>query len=76
MIKKISLIASLLFFLLGSNVFATEQLDKWTNHASSITKKTGAEEPSFKDYVVPGTVGLLIVVGFGSYWLIYRRKQA
>ncbi|MFF2448422.1 hypothetical protein ACFVSW_15100 [Neobacillus sp. NPDC058068] len=76
MFKKISLIASLLFFLIGTSAFATEQSDKGINNASSITKKTVAEEPSFKDYVVPGTVGLLIVVGFGSYWLIYRRKRA
>jgi hypothetical protein len=76
MFKKISLIASLLFFLLGTNVFATEQSDKGIYNASSVTKKAVAEEPSFKDYVVPGTVGLLLIVGFGSYWLIYRRKQA
>ncbi|CAH2717409.1 hypothetical protein BACCIP111895_04601 [Neobacillus rhizosphaerae] len=116
MFKKMSLIASLLFFLLGTNVFAqshiedsskkegsvlpqthpqissslvitaskneappkgsaTDQSDKGRNPSSSHTKKANTVNPSFKDYVVPVTVGLIIIVGFGSYWLIFRRKQ-
>jgi hypothetical protein len=114
MFKKMSLIASLFFFLLGTNVFAqshmedsplkdgsvlrqskpkissslvitkneappkgsaTDQSDKGRNPASSHTKKANTVNPSFKDYIVPGTVGLIIIVGFGSYWLIFRRKQ-
>lgn len=63
MFKKISLIASMLFFLLGTNVFAQS------------TQKAATVEPSIKDYVVPGAVALLFVIGCSSYWLVYRRKH-
>ncbi|WP_066069485.1 hypothetical protein [Neobacillus soli] len=116
MFNKVSLITSLLFFLLGTNVFAhsfleastpknsdvlTESHDNTTavvltvandqaitevsatetskdgsENAGLLTKRTKAVEPSFKDYVVPGSVGLLLIAGFGSYWLIFRRKHA
>ncbi|TDL66611.1 hypothetical protein E2R56_21360 [Rhodococcus qingshengii] len=29
---------------------------------------------SVMNYVLPAIMGLIIVLGFGSYWLIYRRK--
>lgn len=38
------------------------------------TALTRIEKPSFKAYIVPGSVGILIIIGLGSYWLIYRRK--
>ena len=118
MFNKIAVIASLLFFLFGTNVFAHSHLEESTpingtvltesfhdmttftvaaainkkvnlgdsaaealknstsENAGVLTKKTKTVEPSFKDYVVPVSVGLLFVLGFGSYWLIYRRKHA
>jgi ATP-dependent Zn protease len=131
MFNKASLITSLLFFLLGTNVFAQSYLkdsspkkdsvlttsiitystkqttaaatsDKTTSlrmvttaNSNSITKvaatnssekkaentelstnKIEATEPTFKDYVVPGSVGLVIIILFGSYWLIFRRKYS
>jgi hypothetical protein len=35
---------------------------------------TISEKPSLMNYVLPAIMGLIIVLGFGSYWLIYRRK--
>jgi hypothetical protein len=35
---------------------------------------TISEKPSVMNYVLPTIMGLIIVLGFGSYWLIYRRK--
>lgn len=49
---------------------------KTTEKTALLTTKAKTVEPSFKDYVVPGSVGLLIIFGFASYWLIYRRKHA
>lgn len=37
--------------------------------------KTISEKPSVMNYVLPAIIGLIIVLGFGSYWLIYRRKH-
>ncbi|MFZ7945830.1 MULTISPECIES: hypothetical protein [Bacillaceae] len=82
MFNKISIVASLLFFLYGTNVFATTQPEKSIQKNETVqaetfhdTKKTKITDPSFKDYVVPVSVGLLFVAGCGSYWLIYRRKH-
>ncbi|EKN69990.1 hypothetical protein BABA_07236 [Neobacillus bataviensis LMG 21833] len=93
MFSKIAVIASLLFFLFGTNVFAHSHLEESTPingtvltesfqdmttltvATASNTKVNKAVEPSFKDYIVPVSVGLLFVLGFGSYWLIYRRKH-
>ncbi|MDQ0973442.1 methionine-rich copper-binding protein CopC [Neobacillus niacini] len=33
------------------------------------------DEPGIMNYVLPAIIGLIIVLGFGSYWLIFRRKQ-
>ncbi|WP_026564471.1 hypothetical protein [Bacillus sp. UNC41MFS5] len=108
MLNKIALITSLLFFLVGTIVYAdsrivvsspqnnpvvsqTAQKDTLTsdnNKIVSTNKKTGTEnelaslptkqvenaQPTFKNYVVPGLVGLFIIIGFGGYWLIYRKK--
>lgn len=109
MFNKISLITSLLFFLLGTNVFADSRLEvsspqhnqvlsqttqsialTWVNnkkvsankknmthieHASSTPIQEKDDKPSFKNYVIPGLVGLFFIFGFGSYWLIYRKKH-
>ena len=99
MFKRISLIASLLFFLLGTNTIANlnyetpaqnngkyitqshtlvKNVSKTssgnTMMANSQTKEIKTAEPTLKDYVVPAIVGLFIFFGFGSYWLIFRRK--
>ncbi|MDQ0200580.1 hypothetical protein [Neobacillus ginsengisoli] len=113
MFKKISFIASLLFFLLGTNVFAYSNLGTSTpnrgeiikqphkEHKLSFTtklstpiiitaKKTAAaknehgtkdpatlstkEVPSVKAYVVPGAV-IVMIIGLGCYWLIYRWRH-
>ncbi|MEH7075561.1 hypothetical protein V7121_00810 [Neobacillus drentensis] len=108
MFNKISLITSLLFFLLGTNVFADTQLkvsspqnipvlsqitqintvpsDKNKIAAANKKSKTQAEQallpskqvkeaaPSFKNYFIPSLVGILFIVGFGSYWMIFRRR--
>lgn len=42
---------------------------------SAVTTTVTAVEPSFKDYVIPASVALIIFVGLGSYWLIFRRKH-
>ncbi|MCM3115898.1 hypothetical protein M3610_11405 [Neobacillus sp. MER 74] len=108
MFNKIALITSLLFFLVGTIVFAdsrievsspqnnsvvsqTAQMAALTsdnNKIVSANKSTATEneqaklaqkqlapaQPTLKSYVVPGLVGLLIIIGFGGYWLIYRQK--
>lgn len=104
MLKKISLIASLLFFLLGTNALANSQLESYPPKSGEvithslkfpfasksytslkiIAEKTASknqeqikkkDEPSIKDFVVPGFVGLILIIGLGYYWLIYRRKH-
>lgn len=34
-----------------------------------------SEEPALMNYIIPGAIGLIIIIGFGCYWLIFRRKQ-
>ncbi|MFK9095126.1 hypothetical protein [Bacillus salipaludis] len=116
MFSKISLIASLLFFLFGSNIFADSNIEESapingtvltdsfhsktaftvatvttnkantevsatdaskneTEKAALLTEKAKTVEPSFKEYIVPVSVGLLFIIGFGSYWIIFRRKH-
>lgn len=41
---------------------------------STEVNTTISEKPSAMNYVLPAIMGLIIVLGFGSYWLIYRRK--
>lgn len=41
---------------------------------STEVNKTISEKPSVMNYALPAIMGLIIVLGFGSYWLIYRRK--
>lgn len=38
-------------------------------------KEAASEEPKIMNYVLPAIIGLIIVLGFGCYWLIFRRKQ-
>lgn len=38
-------------------------------------KDAALVEPKIMNYVLPAMIGLIIVLGFGSYWLIFRRKQ-
>jgi biopolymer transport protein ExbD len=110
MFNKISLITSLLFFLLGTNVFAdslevsspqnspvassqiaqmitlttvnnkivstNKKVDTPMEQASLLSKEVKDSKPSFKNYVIPGLVGLFFIFGFGSYWLVFRRKHS
>jgi copper resistance protein C len=48
---------------------------KQANAAAALTEKSVTEEVSLKDYLIPASAGLLIVLGAGSYWLFYRRKH-
>ncbi|MCL6571168.1 MAG: hypothetical protein K6T88_05720 [Bacillus sp. (in: Bacteria)] len=107
MFNKITLITSLLFFLLGTNALAQSHLKESTAKKSEVqsvvfqnnqtletttelTRVTNEIEatkgsvdaafpdklgPSLKEFVVPGVVGLVMIIGFGGYWLIYRRKH-
>ena len=43
--------------------------------AASVPTTASPSEPSFKDYVIPFSVAFIIIVGLGSYWLIFRRKH-
>jgi cobalamin biosynthesis Mg chelatase CobN len=103
MFKRISLIASLLFFLLGTTVFAISNNETSTpnnghhitqSHTSTIkvskapsgknvtasettqtpTTELKKAEPKIKDFVVPVVVALFIIIIFGGYWLIFRKK--
>lgn len=38
-------------------------------------KETALVEPSIMNYVLPAIIGMIMVLGFGSYWLIFRRKH-
>ncbi|WML57511.1 copper resistance protein CopC [Neobacillus sp. PS2-9] len=44
--------------------------------AASVPTTASPSAPSFKDYVIPVSVAFIIIVGLGSYWLIFRRKHA
>lgn len=50
------------------NDTATEQV--------AVEKEAESEEPAMMNYIIPGLIGLIIMVGFVSYWFIFRRKQA
>ncbi|WP_026573164.1 hypothetical protein [Bacillus sp. UNC438CL73TsuS30] len=79
MLKKISQIALLLFFLLGFSVFSQSHLEASSHKTSEKTEQapySQKTEPELKSYIIPGTVGVVIVLGIGSYWLFYRRRHA
>ncbi|MBI0578882.1 hypothetical protein IEC97_16065 [Neobacillus cucumis] len=79
MLIKISKIALLLFFLLGFNVFSQSHIEAATHKTAEKTEQASFSkkvEPELKSYIIPGTVGVVIVLGIASYWLIYRRRHA
>jgi copper resistance protein C len=41
----------------------------------TITNEISSNEPSVMKYVLPAIIGLIIIFGFGSYWLIFMRKH-
>lgn len=88
MTRKFSIIASLLFFLFGTNVFAhshinssspseiikkTEPITTNSDQNIALTTKKQADVPTIKAFIVPGAVVLFIIV-LAGYWFIYRRK--
>lgn len=76
MFKKIALAVFMLFFLLGTHdLAAAETKPQAKSVNSSQDTQIKAEQP-FKYLILPGAAGLLIIIGCGSYWLIYRRKHA
>jgi len=54
---------------------ATETSNHLKENTGVVSKKTESVDPSFKDYVLPVSVGLVFIIVFGSYWFIYRRKH-
>lgn len=38
-------------------------------------KEASLDDPKVMNYLLPVLIALIIVLGFGSYWLIFRRKQ-
>jgi hypothetical protein len=77
MFKKISIIASLIFFLLGPSVCSQSHIEAASSNATSkklIQTGNNNNNTSMNAYILPGTVGILFIIGISSYWLIYRRK--
>ena len=116
MFSRIALLASLLFFLFGTNGFAyshpektapnskAEQIESFhnkstftvmkvsnknstiqvpklkndkneTENAVLLMKKNQSVQPSFKDFIVPGTVCLFLIIILCSYWFGFRKKN-
>ena len=46
-----------------------------TESAVVLMKKDQSMEPSFKNYVLPITVCLFLVIGLSSYWFVFRKKH-
>lgn len=42
--------------------------------ASSI-QKSESSSPTIIHYIIPGLIIFVMVVGFGSYWLLFRRNH-
>src|SRR4051812_43916086 len=115
MFSRIAFLASLLFFLFGTNGFAYSHPEKTASNSESgqtesfhnkstvtvmtvsnknsaiqatntkntknetetaalLMKKNQLTQPSFKDYVVPGTVCLFLLIVLSSYWFGFRKK--
>lgn len=55
---------------------ATTETEESTKEQAALEKSVESEEPAMMNYIVPGAIGLIIVIGFGCYWLIFRRKHA
>jgi copper resistance protein C len=47
-----------------------------SEQAVAASTTTPSQELSLKDYVVPVSVAVFILIGFFSYWFIFRRKHA
>ncbi|CRK81934.1 hypothetical protein [Neobacillus massiliamazoniensis] len=88
MTRKISIFASLLFFLFCTNVFAhsyinssspskiinkTDPITSNSNQTIALTTKKKADFPPFKAFVVPGAA-VLFIIGLAGYWFVYRRR--
>jgi methionine-rich copper-binding protein CopC len=41
-----------------------------------LAKTDESQDASIKAYVVPGVIGLIIILGFTCYWFIFKRKHA
>jgi copper resistance protein C len=41
-----------------------------------LAKTDEPQDASIKAYIVPGLIGLIIIIGFTCYWFIFRRKHA
>lgn len=54
----------------------TENETKEATKQVAVEKEATSEEPAMMNYLIPGLIGLIIIIGFVSYWLIFRRKQA
>jgi hypothetical protein len=57
-------------------VLTNDKTEKTMEQSSLLSKQVKDPKPSFKNYVIPGLVGLVFFFGFGSYWLIFRRKHS
>jgi copper resistance protein C len=53
----------------------TEAPEEVMKEQAALPDKVESNEPSLKAYIVPVSIGLILILGFGSYWLIFRRKQ-
>ncbi len=42
---------------------------------AAMTKSEVTEKPSVMNYVLPIFIGLVVILGFMSYWFIFKRKQ-
>lgn len=55
-------------------IAATDSETVMKTESTEINQITSSR-PAVINYVLPVIIGLVIVLGFGSYWLIFRRKQ-
>ncbi|WP_040206191.1 hypothetical protein [Neobacillus jeddahensis] len=58
----------------SSDNLSTKVANKEPKMATLRTKNSKDAEPTIKDYIIPGVVSLLLLISFGSYWFIFRRK--
>lgn len=62
-------------FLTINNALAAEQVIHSSKDQVKLPQKGNNMEPPLSAYIVPGTVGIFIIIGLGGYWLLFRRKQ-
>jgi hypothetical protein len=88
MFKRISLVASLLFFLLGTNVWANTNSsnheishsilnkvsDKNVKGAQAAPMEMKKTDPVWMNYIIPVSVSVFIVLILGGYWFILRKR--